>query len=243
MGKIIRNGEIYAGNSTFTFNSLAAAQAALQAGELPEYADVQIIPLDGEGNAQPFPAELVGYDNSESGLDAENVQGAVDEISEKKSDTDIIGNVETIGEVSEHTYSAGSYFIGVNNDGEQGFYLATDTITANTTTITVGTNCSKTGIGSALSTLNSNLANIPYFKTGSYTLTYTGTAIAEYTIPFGVTFKRSPLVLVTPATPSTTFGISEISIFSVTLSDFKVAWRSDYSAGYQTYLNWLAIEQ
>ena len=59
-----------------TFDTLAEANAADQAGLIPEGMNVYILNDAGDN----IDAGTVGYDNTESGLEAENVQDAVDEV-------------------------------------------------------------------------------------------------------------------------------------------------------------------
>ena len=54
-----------------------------------------------EGEAQPIPATRIGYDNTDSGLTADDVQGAIDEIAEKKFRMSTLwsGDASTAGSV------------------------------------------------------------------------------------------------------------------------------------------------
>lgn len=53
------------------------------------------------GEAQPIPATLISYDNESSGMTADDVQGAIDELAEKKFRISTLwsGNASTAGSV------------------------------------------------------------------------------------------------------------------------------------------------
>lgn len=83
------------------------------------------------------------------------------------ADTDIVGNVETIGQASANAYTQGKYMVCVN-DGAEGFYKAKTSIAVGDT-ITVGTNVEKKSISEAL-------ADITAISSGR---SYSGTTMAQ----------------------------------------------------------------
>lgn len=61
-------------------------------------------------NDIPSDAEGLSYDNTDSGLTADNVQGAVDELADEKVDKSSIGTEET-GATASKAYTVGEHFL------------------------------------------------------------------------------------------------------------------------------------
>ena len=92
MGYIIKDKQVYSGNSDFIFSTLASAQQALSAGLIHEGATVYVRGAVGGGIYKTLSgafvdfgvpsADRVDFDNTESELDSTDMQGAIDEIVE-----------------------------------------------------------------------------------------------------------------------------------------------------------------
>ena len=92
--------EFAGANSGIVFDTLADAQAAIQAGTV-KAGDVFYVKYVSSGGTE-VDAAGVGYDNTESELTADNVQDAVDEVVEELGNTDIsdIGDGSLSGAIS-----------------------------------------------------------------------------------------------------------------------------------------------
>lgn len=93
-------------------------------------------------------AAYQAYDNTDSGLTATNVQGAIDEIVSEKTDNTNLGTVE-LTTTATAAHAVGTYFI------LGGQFVKTTVAIGVGDTITVGTNVEATNVGSVLTELNS----------------------------------------------------------------------------------------
>lgn len=128
MGKIIKAGvEHYFGGTSLSGGSEVEVLTQAEYDALPDskYTDDKIYMISDSGNAEigGGSADGITYDNTESGLEATNVQGAVDEIDEKV-DT-IQSTVDGINtDVSELSQNINTHY-NVNTNAFVNYTLAT----------------------------------------------------------------------------------------------------------------------
>ena len=98
-------------------------------------------------NADGSTAGTINYDNTESGLDATNVQDAIDEVNDNKANKTDLTNISQSGATATQAIPSGTYFY------LNGVLVRAKTDIANGATFTLNTNYEVVTVGDALSGL------------------------------------------------------------------------------------------